>query len=323
MKKKTLKTVGVILAASLLMTACGESKGTTATEETAVATDNNQNEVVKEETKEETKDTSSHEAVEAAIENFTVTYLDDGTVKLSRYSGKEETDIIVPSTVDGKDVTVIAEQTFANHDELLSVVLPDTLKEIEYEAFINCFELAHVDLGNSVEIIGERAFLMANLAEINIPASVKKIGECALTGGQYTELTIPKTIEELDEGVFMNNHISTLSVPENIKHIPADTFSGCKLLTEVTIEEGIESIGERAFENCANLEKVTLPSTVTEIHKSAFNDCPSLTYIYIPESVTLIETNEFFDSENLTIHTPAGSYAESYAIENGIAYVND
>lgn len=323
MKKKTLKTVGVILAASLLMTACGESKGTTATEETAVATDNNQNEVVKEETKEETKDTSSHEAVEAAIENFTVTYLDDGTVKLSRYSGKEETDIIVPSTVDGKDVTVIAEQTFANHEELLSVVLPDTLKEIENEAFINCFELAHVDLGNSVEIIGERAFLMANLAEINIPASVKVVGRSSFTGGQYTELTIPLTVEEVGRGAFMNNHISALIVPGNIKHISDDTFSGCKLLKEVTIEEGIESIGEKAFENCELLEKVTLSSTVTEIKENAFLRCPALTYIYIPESVTSIEPDEFWDSENITIHTPAGSYAESYAIENGIAYVND
>jgi hypothetical protein len=48
-----------------------------------------------------------------------------------------------------------------------------------------------------------------------------------------------------------------------------------------------------------------------------------LTYIYIPESVTDIDKYAFYYSENVTIHTPAGSYAEQFAIEHEIPYVNE
>ena len=54
----------------------------------------------------------------------------------------------------------------------------------------------------------------------------------------------------------------------------------------------------RAFGGCTGLRKVILPVSVTEINKWAFEKCPSL-----------------------TIHAPAGSYAETYAKENNIPFV--
>ena len=88
------------------------------------------------------------------------------------------------------------------------------------------------------------------------------------------------------------------------------------------MEDGVEVIGESAFEECDVLEKVTLASTVTEIGPYAFTKCPELTYVYIPEATTTIDEGAFWSSENVTIYTPAGSYAESFAIENNIPYVN-
>ena len=51
-------------------------------------------------------------------------------------------------------------------------------------------------------------------------------------------------------------------------------------------------------------------------------ECPELTYVYISEATTTIDEDAFWNSENVTIYTPAGSYAESFAIENNIPYVN-
>ena len=73
---------------------------------------------------------------------------------------------------------------------------------------------------------------------------------------------------------------------------------------------------------CVNDEKVTLASTVQSIGSDAFRECPKLKEIFIPESVTEIDPYAFYMSENVTIYTPAGSYAESFAIENNIPYVN-
>ena len=108
----------------------------------------------------------------------------------------------------------------------------------------------------------------------------------------------------------------------NIKNIEDEGFSDCKLLQEVTMEDGVEVIGESAFKGCDVLEKVTLASTVQSIGSDAFRECPKLKEIFIPESVTEIDPYAFYMSENVTIYTPAGSYAESFAIEKNIPYVN-
>ena len=42
--------------------------------------------------------------------------------------------------------------------------------------------------------------------------------------------------------------------------------------------------------------------------------------VAIPAGVTRIEDGAFDDCPNLTIHAPAGSYAETYAKENNIRF---
>lgn len=59
----------------------------------------------------------------------------------------------------------------------------------------------------------------------------------------------------------------------------------------------METIGEDAFAKCDVLESVTIPASVTEM------------------------TDPFWGSDNVTIYTPVGSYAETWAAENGIPCV--
>ena len=67
---------------------------------------------------------------------------------------------------------------------------------------------------------------------------------------------------------------------------------------DVVIPNGVTSIGEQVFEDCSSLTSVTIPEGVTSIGNWAFDSCP-----------------------RLTIHVPAGSYAEKYARENRITFV--
>ena len=92
-------------------------------------------------------------------------------------------------------------------------------------------------------------------------------------------------------------------------------------LISVVIPEGITSIGYRAFEECPNLTSVTLPNSLTTIGYFAFNECKNLSTIHIPAGTVKIERNSFKNCENLTIHAPAGSYAETYAKGNNIPFV--
>ena len=82
-------------------------------------------------------------------------------------------------------------------------------------------------------------------------------------------------------------------------------------------------IEKSAFSCCEELVELSLPKSVIEIQANAFSWCSKLKKIKIGENVTLIEENAFWNCSGITIHTPAGSYAETYAKENNIPFVSE
>ena len=87
------------------------------------------------------------------------------------------------------------------------------------------------------------------------------------------------------------------------------------------IPEGTTVVEAKAFADCEELKNVVIPDSVTRIGYAAFAYCGGLTNIIIPDSVTEIGQEAFADCHKLTIHAPAGSYAEQYAKENNIPFV--
>ena len=65
----------------------------------------------------------------------------------------------------------------------------------------------------------------------------------------------------------------------------------------MALPDGLTKIGDEAFSGCTGLTSVTIPAGVKKIDWSVFRDCP-----------------------NLTIHAPAGSYAEEFAKKNNIRF---
>ena len=108
--------------------------------------------------------------------------------------------------------------------------------------------------------------------------------------------------------------------PEKLRRDSA-SVKVCLNITSVTINEGIKNIREHAFLGCEKLKNITIPNSVTNIGYFAFYECKSLKNIFIPSSVTNIGDYAFDRCRKLTIHAPAGSYAETYAKENNIPFV--
>ena len=77
-------------------------------------------------------------------------------------------------------------------------------------------------------------------------------------------------------------------------------FSGCSVLTSLTLPSSVTSIGEYAFRGCSGLTSLTIPSSVTRIGSSAFLDCSGLTSLTIPSSVTSIRYGVFSGCSGLT-----------------------
>ena len=72
----------------------------------------------------------------------------------------------------------------------------------------------------------------------------------------------------------------------------------------------VTKIGDMAFSD-KKIKSITLPDSLTEIGNNAFWGCGTQ---------TIIGDEAFWDDEEITIYTPAGSFAESYAKENEIHF---
>lgn len=97
-------------------------------------------------------------------------------------------------------------------------------------------------------------------------------------------------------------------------------FGSCSSLSSIELPKGVTSIEESTFERCSNLNSIKLPEGITSIRKWAFYKCSSLSSIELPVGVVNIGESVFLDCGNLTLIVTKGSYAESYAKENGLKY---
>lgn len=113
------------------------------------------------------------------------------------------TDLVIPGEVDGKPVTTIASGAFSDSNNLISVVIPDTVTSIGDGAFYNNSGLKSVTISNGVTSIGSGAFYAcSSLTEITIPASVTRISGMAFLDCKSLEkvtfLGKPPVLEEAD-----------------------------------------------------------------------------------------------------------------------------
>ena len=93
-------------------------------------------------------------------------------------------------------------------------------------------------------------------------------------------------------------------------------------------EYGVPVISEEEFNNMIgkrfmDASQITVPAWMRAIPMGAFYSCKSLTTVMIPGSVTNIRERTFTFCPKVTIHAPAGSYAEQYAKENNIPFVTE
>ena len=174
----------------------------------------------------------------------------------------------------------------------------------------------------SVTEIGARAFAgCTDLTKISIPDSVTKLGVNAFSGSGLAEVSLPN-ITEITDGAFSAcPKLTRVRLPDGLKNIGDNAFNACPELTQISFPAGLRQIGRYAFYGCSKLTFVKIPDSATQIGACAFLNCAELKFVLIPASVVNIGNSAFDGCDNLTIYGIKDSYAETYANERGIPFV--
>ena len=150
---------------------------------------------------------------------------------------------------------------------------------------------------------------------------VVSIASYALSYDNFSTIEIPSTVAKLGEGVFSDAKLTSITLPDSIVSLEPWTLAFCEQLSSVTLPDTMTHIGDNVFSWSSALSYVHMPASLTYIGVEAFNGCQELTSLEIPASVTFIGEDAFLFCDNLTLTVVPGSYAETYARNNGINYV--
>lgn len=231
--------------------------------------------------------------------NFEVIELTDNTVEISTYynkGGKEK--VVIPEKIAGKTVESLGDALFYGDTTLEVVYIPNGVRRIGNDVFVDCENLKEVAGGKGVEYIGENCFEGVSV-ELSTTLSISDmhyIGDAYLL---TKEKVVLNEVVEISEGA----------------------FAGITDMQEIVIDGGISTIPKDAFRFNTDLVKVRIKCDVSTIEASAFAYTTKLEDIYIPESVTYIADDAFMGcSDNLVFHVTKGSVAEQFAIKNNIKY---
>ncbi|MGN0469401.1 MAG: leucine-rich repeat protein [Acutalibacteraceae bacterium] len=265
-------------------------------------------------------------AAEITSTGFEYDTNDDGTVTITGYS-VSDTELVIPSEIDGKKVTSIGDSAFYNCEKLTSVTIPDSVTSIGDRTFYGCTALTSVTIPDSVTSIGSEAFYYCYILEsIKIPDSVTSIGKAAFAYCYSLEsITIPYGVISIGYKAFYDcMGLTRVTISDSVTSIGQSAFSSTPWLknkpdgliyagkvayiykgempdnTSVIIKDGTKGIAGGAFDSCKGLTSITIPDSVISMGDWAFRSCTGLTSIIIPDSVTSISDYAFYGCTGLT-----------------------
>ena len=186
----------------------------------------------------------------------------DGSKKIIPY-GKEE---ILP-------------EEFLGDKELVSLMLPNSVKAIGENAFCNCSSLEEVYICDGATLIDAFAFCgCASLERLRLPETLKEIGDNAFCAcKKLTEAVLPNGVEKIGCWAFSEcEALEKIGLPESLTVIDRAVFEYCTSLREIDIPANVERIEFYAFMGCSSLEDINIGRSVNYICDGAFSHCGAI-----------------------------------------------
>lgn len=249
----------------------------------------------------------------------------------------------IPSAVE-----VIGRWSFCYNAFLTGIRIPSTVIEVGEDAFASTFSIKWVIVEEGVKILGLCCFQdSASLRYAWLPASLETVGArlfqrtklrmvvCLATKADYgkcmpfgVSADVFKGLDPcvmyvdkqcgfwkgsgLDSGAYMYNN----TVRHNINEYPF-----VMKFSDFIMPSKLNRIDQEALVG-VSAKRVYLPEGIEVIGPNAFSECPNLQQIFIPQTVETIADDAFASSSGLVIFGIPGSYADTYAKEHSLVFVD-
>ena len=164
--------------------------------------------------------------------------------------------------------------------KILSVVFDDgcAITHIGTAAlYVEKSLVADVVLPDSVESIGNLAFVQTPIRGIAFPESLKTIGDRAFEGTDLQSIDLSGTsIADWNGAAVFNSctQLSSVSLPDTLTKVPNQSFYKCAALKSVGLPDAVKEIGREAF-NSSGLVSIDL-NKVETLGTSVFANCDDL-----------------------------------------------
>ena len=232
-------------------------------------------------------------------------------------------DIVINDTVtyEGANyaVTSMADDAFADCNQLTSIVLPQTLRNLGKNAFLRCTNLTSCIIPDSTIIeIPFEAFWKAGLIEFRVPEGVIYIEQRSfeqMPNLQRVHLANSVKsvspwafyiLDALQEPIYNDsmfvlmpmNYQGAYTIPTGIQAICSSAFYGCGKITKLTIPEGVKYIGRSAlnFTTNAVIKSLSFPASLEHIEFGAISGGRI-------NSITVAQGNQHYTSWNGMLFT--------------------
>lgn len=238
-------------------------------------------------------------------------------------------DIVLPNTV-----TKIDNEALKGNDNIVSITIPGSVKDIGNNAFEGCTKLERVIFTNPEKtsknlIIRLSAFQNCKkLTECEIPARAYQVVGNVFKGcTSLTEVTVNKNNPyyftddcgvlfgpalvnyepQYDDAYALQSYPAgrqgAYTIPskvngKEIDQIWTSGFEGASGLTDITIPASIGRLGTAAFEN-TGLTHVTIPDTVHQVDPAVFQNCTKLVSVKLPAGLAEIDQYMFANCTSL------------------------